>query len=293
MINKKKTALITTSVAAMALTLAFVAGSPTFADTNASVNVKTNVGFGKGMMQGRGNARGGLNMVKPVAVGQVTAISGSTITITSRGLGLGEKRKATSTAPTSVSTTYTIDASNAVVLKNNATSSVSNIAVGDNVMVQGTLSGTNITATTIRDNVGFGPGGNEGQREGTSTRPAMMGGLQGIQGNGQPVVAGTVSTLSGSILTITNNGSTSYTVDTTNARFIKAGVSGSSTISDVVTGDHVIVQGSVSGTSVAATTIIDQGVPKTSTQGQNPSQNQASVGFFGGIGNFFKHLFGF
>ena len=40
------------------------------------------------------------------------------------------------------------------VTKNNTASSVASIAVGDTVMVQGTVSGTNVTATTIRDGIG-------------------------------------------------------------------------------------------------------------------------------------------
>ena len=78
---------------------------------------------------------------------------------------------------TTTATTYTVDASSATVTKNGAASTVSAIAVGDTVMVQGTVSGTNVTAKTIRDGVGQG-------------QPA-------IQGNGQPVVAGTVTAING------------------------------------------------------------------------------------------------
>jgi hypothetical protein len=94
--------------------------------------------------------------VKPAAMGMVTAISGTTIT-------LADKRDAT---------TYTVDAAGATVLKHVAfatgtarvpgtkptetTIPVSAIAVGDMLMVEGTANGTSVTATTIHDGMGFG-----------------------------------------------------------------------------------------------------------------------------------------
>ena len=73
---------------------------------------------------------------------RVTEVNGTALSVNSIP---GKMRNNSSTATTA--TTYTVDASNAEVTKNAATSSVSSIAVGDTVMVQGTISGTNITAT--------------------------------------------------------------------------------------------------------------------------------------------------
>ena len=87
----------------------------------------------------RGSGRGG---ARPGVFGTVTAVNGNTITVQSRGFGQN-----------STQTTYTVDASNATVTKNNAASSVGDIAVGDNIMVQGTVSGTSVTAKTIRDGI--------------------------------------------------------------------------------------------------------------------------------------------
>ena len=181
--------------------------------------------------------------------GTVASISGSTITISSKA-----------------NTTYTVDASSAAVTKGGAASSVSAIAVGDEIMVQGTVTGTSVKATNIRDGAG---------------QPV-------IQGNGQPVVAGSVSSISGNTITITNNSNVTYTVDATNAKFVVAGVT-SPTISNVTTGDNLVVQGTVNGNSVVASSVIDQKVKTANT----PKPQTGFGGMMGGIGNFFKHLFGF
>lgn len=100
---------------------------------------------------------GGGGMGQPPGVfGQVAAINGATITIT-------DSRN---------STTYTIDASNASVTKNGSASSLSNIAVGDTIIVQGMVSGNSVTATSIMDGFG-GNGGYPGRPGGigSSTRP--------------------------------------------------------------------------------------------------------------------------
>ncbi len=90
--------------------------------TVSSVNGNTQTGP---VIQGNG---------QPVVGGTVSAISGSSVTITNKS-----------------NVTYTIDASSAVVAKNNATSSVSEIAVGDNLIVQGAVNGNSITASSILD----------------------------------------------------------------------------------------------------------------------------------------------
>lgn len=99
----------------------------------------------------------------PAAVGKVTAVNGTTITLS------GMARPATKGAAP-VATTYTIDASSATITKlsaptakgakpTEATISASNIAVGDMLMVEGTANGSSITATSITDDAGFGMGG--------------------------------------------------------------------------------------------------------------------------------------
>jgi hypothetical protein len=190
-------------------------------------------------VQGQGGSRGGQQgngAMKqgqtPGVVGTVSAINGNSITVTG---SKGFNKDATATA-----ITYTIDATNAKVTKDNTASTVASIAVGDTVMVQGTVSGTNITATAINDGV-------------------MMGGAGGKkEGKG---VSGTVASISGTTLTVTSKAksssdtSTTYTVDASDATVTKDGAT--SSVSAIAVGDTVIVQGTVSGTSVTATKIND------------------------------------
>lgn len=226
------------------------------------------------------------NLARPAVVGTVSAVNGDILTVASNSWN--ERRGFASTTPSSqpsavtpASTTYTVDATNATVTKNNATSSVASIAVGDTVMVQGTVSGTNVTATTIRDGVmrgGMKPGQGTGQGKGTAQMPT------GITGNGEPVVGGSVTAVSGSTLTITNKSNVTYTIDATNAIVMKGNAT--STLSNVATGDNVVVQGTVNGSSVTASTVIDQGAPQTTSEG-------VVHNFMGAIGGFFTRIFGF
>lgn len=200
-------------------------------------------------------------------VGKVSAVNGFNLTVVcQKGFGT-----------TTASTTFAVDATNAKVFKNNATTTVSNIVVGDNIIVQGTINGTNVVATIIRDgkinsrmdNGGFGKNNNGN-------------GLQ-IEGNGQPVVIGTVSALNGSTITIKNKGSVEYVVDAANAKIVQGKETGS--ISNIALGDNVIVQGTINGNSIVATTIIEQMKPTKA--------NGKMIGVFGKIGGFFSKLFGF
>ncbi len=202
----------------------------------------------------------------PGVFGTVSAINGTTLTVTSKGFGQN-----------ATATTYTVDASNATVSKAGASSSVSAIAVGDTVMVQGTVSGDSVTATSIRD--GAMPGG-----------PGM--GQNIIQGNGEPVVGGTVTAISGSTVTITNKSNVTYTIDVSSATVEKDNAT--SSVPAIAVGDNVVVQGTVNGTSVTASSVIDSGVSTgTSSSGGMSDISHRLSGFMGAIGGFFQHLFGF
>ncbi len=229
----------------------------------APIFAQGNSGFNRGMMG------------KPGIVGMVSAVSGTTITVTSKN-----KMKSEGSAGTQTTTIYTVDASKATVAKNGATSAISAIAVGDTIMVQGTITGTNIVATAIRDGV----------RPGLEKQD-----LSQIQGNGQPIVAGKVTALSGSSITITNASNVTYTIDATNAKFAVNGVV-NPTISNVAVGDSVVVQGIINGNAVTASSVIDQKAKPAGT-GDNAENKTKPQGGFGGmmhgIGSFFKHLFGF
>lgn len=111
------------------------------------------------------------------------------------------------------------------------------------------------------------------------------------QGNGEPVVGGSVTAIGSSTLTITNKAGATYTVDTSDATVHKKGDATSGT-SSINVGDNVIVQGAVNGTSVTASSVIDQG-DNSRGGGAMGSVGLGIGAFFGGIGNFFHRLFGF
>jgi hypothetical protein len=187
-----------------------------------------------GKFMGRGQ------MAKPAINGTVSAVNGNSVTVTGKN-----------------GTTYTVDATSAKINKitpgatgakpTSAVITVSGISVGDTVMVQGTVSGSSVTATRITD----GNLGNRAGGRGSMTKPAAMGTVSAVNGNN--------ITLAG------KNGTTTYTVDATNAAITKftpgasgaKGTSATITISQIQSGDTLIVQGTVSGNSVTATKIMD------------------------------------
>ena len=210
-------------------------------------------------------------------VGTVSAISGNTVTVTESP---ARKEKENTAAKT-----YSVDATNAKIEKSGVAATISSLAVGDRVMVQGTVSGTNVVATNIRDGRGPGMGqgwgmGGKGGASATST----------IVGNGNPIVAGNVTAVNGNTLTITNKSNATFTIDVTNAKIEKSGAV--SSVSNVAVGDGVIVQGTVNGNSVVASSVIDRGAaPAANTTGNTATP--AHAGFWGGMAGFFGRIFGF
>jgi len=220
---------------------------------------------GNGMFGRGGMNRGGM----PTVVGTVSAINGNSLTVSG-------KQGFNSTAATTI---YTVDATNAKITKNNTTGTISSIVVGDTIAVQGTVNGTSVTATNIRDGLMVGRGKNgvgQGQAQ--------------IQGNGQPIVAGKITAISGNTMTITNNSNVTYSVDASSAKFSVTGIT-TPTISNVAVNDNIVVQGAVNGNYVVASFVIDHKAPANKNTGN--ANNPESQGFMGGIMNFFKHMFGF
>lgn len=213
----------------------------------------------------------------PGVRGTVSAISGDILTVTSKGFG-----------PNSTSATYTVDATNATITKNGTASSLASVSVGDMIAAQGTVSGTNVVATKIRDGMMMGGGkGMGGKMPWTGQNAAP-----GMEGNGQPVIGGSVTAITGSTLTLTNKSNVTYTVDATNATITLA--DSTSTIASVKVGDSVMVQGTVNGTSVTAVSVSDRGVMPTAagnTSTGSPAPHMG--GLMGMFGGFFQHLFGF
>lgn len=137
--------------------------------------------------------------------GKVTAINGTTITIT-------DNRN---------NTTYTVNASNATVTKNGAASSISGIAAGDTIVVQGTTSGSSVTATKISDGVGTSGNYPNGGKSGSSTRPFNASGTYNRPSGTPPFASGTFPSHS-------NNFSSSTSSSTPNVQ-VNSGFFGSIT----------------------------------------------------------------
>ena len=237
--------------------------------------IESKIAAGTAFAAGPGTS-GNMGARTPGIFGTVSAINGDTLTVTSKGFGQNQS---------ATLTTYTVDATSATVTKNGASSSLSNITVGDTIMAQGTLSGTSLVATSINDGKMMGKIGKN---------PSMGKGNDGngpqtpvIQGNGEPIVGGSVTAVSGSTLTITNASNITYTVDATNAKIIEGNAT--STISSIAVGDKVVVQGTVSGTSITAYSVIDQ---VTATANAPPHKGGLS-GALESIKGFFHNLFGF
>lgn len=214
--------------------------------------------------------------------GIVASISGTSLTVTSNA----REREASTTA-----VTFTVDASNATVTKNGATSTLGAVTVGDRVMVRGTVAGTQVVATSISDGKMLGRGkgpmmgkGSQG-RTASSTRPMMT----FPTGNGQPIIAGTVSSIQGTTLSVSTKAGITYSVDAASTTVMKSGVI--STLSTIASGDAVVVQGAVTGTSVTASSIIDQGTVPAGSEGFEGAGKGA--GFFHAMGGFFSRMFGF
>jgi len=219
----------------------------------------------------------------PGVFGTVSAINGSTITLQSKGRGPNENT-------TTPGITYTVNAANAVVIKNGATSTLSSVAVGDMVSAQGAVNGTTVTATKLRDGMG---GGRDGMGRGQGQNGMM-------QGDGTPVIGGTITAVNGTSLTLTNRSNVEYTIDASHATVMKE--NSSSTIDAVAVGDRVFVRGTVNGNTVVASTVTDRGVPRApetpqadggNGNAQAPQAQDNGGGFFGSIRNFFHKFFGF
>jgi hypothetical protein len=259
---------------ALALLTMISTAVPAFAQTTTPPAGAPNGGWaGHGGFGHRGGT------MRPGVFGTVTAVSGNTITV--------DSKKGFDT--TATDTTYTVDATNATITKSGATGTIASIVVGDTIVAQGTLTGTNLVATTVHDGVMrmHGASGTTG----TLGTNANTNNLSNVVGNGQPVVAGAVTAISGNTISITNKSNVSYTVDATNAKITKDNATVA--ISSITVGDEIIAQGTINGNAVVASNIIDQVQPVANTSTTTTGTATQHKGFFGSIGSFFARIFGF
>jgi hypothetical protein len=80
--------------------------------------------------------------------GVITAINGTTITMAEESDEGGAS--------------YTVNTSSATITKDGAASTLTSFAVGDKIFVDGTISGTSVTATSVSNGHGGGHGGDNG-----------------------------------------------------------------------------------------------------------------------------------
>jgi len=161
----------------------------------------------------------GKNKLAPGVTGTVSAVSGTTITLADKA-----------------GTTYAVDAANVKFPSGpfGLAESLGSIAVGDVISVRGTVSGTNVTATTIND----------------------------ISYISRTVFGGKVASISGATITITGMKNETHTIDATNAKFTKGFRKETAiTLADVKVGDMITAIGTLNGQTVAATAIQDNGTP--------------------------------
>lgn len=230
--------------------------------------------------------------------GTVTAVNGTTITLNAK------------TASTTVFTTYSIDASNSLFVKNKATSTTINVSVGDFVVAQGTLVDTNMTAKVVISGVPpVGQKQSDERREDKKEKKEEKreDKKESNEKNKKDVlkrmfdIRGVVTAVNGFALTVDGRGATStatttYSVDATNAKIFKDRAT--STVSSIFVGDKVLVRGAVNETSVEATIIYDGKLPpmemkKLSDEDGNSRMARPEAKFLNKIGAFFKEFFRF
>jgi len=250
---------------------------------------------------GRGSASAYVKHAANVGTTAVSTISGTVVSVSGQSIALTGSN----------STSYTVDATNAKILrKYGASLAIADIQTGDSLNVRGTVSGGNVTATTIRDmsqqqvNATFSgtvvsvngssfvlatrQRGSQTINTTSSTTFKENGQTSVSMGNvtvGENVMAsgvwdstnktvaassvtivvkngsvtGVFQSVSGEIISMTakNSSSTLYSVDATNAKFVRR-YGATMQLSDMQAGDVLVVTGVINGTNITAKTIRDQ-----------------------------------
>ena len=174
-------------------------------------------------------------VTQPVLRGQVTAVTDGSATVTTKD-----------------GTEYSVETLNAKIMKKSLPSldasapSVPFLAVGDSVVVLGTLSGTAVTNTTMIYVLPPTPP----QNSTAENNPVV---------DKQPALIGTVTTVTESGFTLTGRDGKNFAIDTTKTVYLKAGETtstSSDTTTGVAVGDTVAVFGTSSDTAFVATRVI-------------------------------------
>jgi hypothetical protein len=208
--------------------------------------------------QGPGNGAGQGNPARRGTAGTLQSIDGSTLTVATfnRGAGGSNAGGGTTTVITNGSTKF----SKAV------TGSFSDIKAGDRVTAMGTPDGTNsVTATRITDTGtmtgAFGGGGGGGRRfggngSGNGGAPPSSLPNRGTSPDPNSFANGTVKSIAGTTLTVTQADGTAKTVNTNGSTAVS--VLKAVSISDLTTGQAVTVRGTTnSDGTVTASNVVE------------------------------------
>lgn len=197
---------------------------------------------------------GNWNNLKPGIMGTVTVIGTNSLTVKDKN-----------------GTVYTVNTTNAKFQRDkNATITFSDIIAGDTVIIQGTVTGTNVAATNVFDIQLF-------SREAKDVKTDK---------NHVYAVTGKVTAITGNDITVLGNNNTSYVVSVVGASIHAKNEKDSQTlytISNITVGDTLMIDGTINGTNVSATNVVDANLK---------ANNGEHNGFFNKVGNFFKRLFG-
>ena len=152
-------------------------------------------------------------------------------------------------------TSTTVKTTTSTVVTTSATGTVADIAKGDHLVVIGTTSGSTVAATRIVDRGtatdSFGGPGAGGPPDGLNAPSGAAAGNFG--GSGFEPVTGTVTAVDGTTVTMTTTGGTTVKVTTSSTTAVE--VDKTITVSQLKTGEQVVVTGTTSGTTVTATRI--------------------------------------
>ncbi len=172
--------------------------------------------------------------------GEITAINGSTITVSSMGRRPKGQANDSSSGSAPAKTTYTVTTTSKTTFSKVTDGTVSDLAKGDTVVVDGTNSNGTIAAKRIHQTNKLPDQSNNG-----ASAPR--------KGAGGDHTLGTITAVSGSTVTISTTAGDTVKVTTTSDT--KVSVIEKTSISDLAKGDMIRVQGTVSGTTVAATAV--------------------------------------
>jgi hypothetical protein len=170
----------------------------------------------------------------PTVTGSATGISGNTIYLTGTN-----------------GTNYTIDATSAKIRKAGAIIVVSSILSGDSLSVRGTLSGTNVVATSIMD--GVSAAGANGQA---------------WSANRANFSAGTITVLNNPSFTMQTS-TTTITVNTNSSTTFK-NANAAASFANLAVGQRVYVNGANSSNYIAAATSVNVMAVKNATNTVKP-----------------------